>query len=132
MTVPVALLGFAAVLAVAAIGVSLFAVWRSQVLAELADQRSHGRIKSLQSTVEELQRTVAAQAAHIEDLQSLPFPASASSATLRTGLNLTKRSQILRMHRSGDAPDHIASALELPQQEVDLLIKVHRIVLQSR
>ena len=131
MTVPVALLGFAAVLAVAAIGVSLFAVWRSQVLAELADQRSHARSKTLQANIEELQKTVATQAAYIEDLQSSPLPPSAP-IVLKTGLNLTKRSQVLRMHRSGDAPDRIATALEVPLQEVDLLIKVHRIVLQSR
>jgi hypothetical protein len=35
------------------------------------------------------------------------------------------------MHRKGDAPDRIAAALGVPLQEVDLLIKVHRIVLDS-
>jgi len=38
---------------------------------------------------------------------------------------------VLRMHRKGDPPDRIASALELPLQEVDLLIKVHRVVMKS-
>ena len=33
------------------------------------------------------------------------------------------------MHRKGDPPDQIAKALEVPLQEVDLLIKVHRIVI---
>jgi hypothetical protein len=35
------------------------------------------------------------------------------------------------MHRRGEGVEQIASALELPRQEVDLLLKVHRIVLSS-
>jgi hypothetical protein len=35
------------------------------------------------------------------------------------------------MHRRGEAPDQIASTLEMPRQEVDLLLKVHRIVLSN-
>jgi hypothetical protein len=35
------------------------------------------------------------------------------------------------MHRKGDPPDRIAAALEVPLQEVDLLLKVHRIVLSN-
>ena len=131
MTSQVVMLGFAAVLAVAAIGVSLFSVWRSQVLAELSDQRGQDRIEGLQSTIGELQKILATQAAHIEDLKSSPSPPQ-TPPNLRSGLNLTKRSQVLRMHRNGDAPGLIATALEVPLQEVDLLIKVHRIVLQSR
>jgi hypothetical protein len=33
------------------------------------------------------------------------------------------------MHRKGDAPEQISTALEVPLQEVDLLLKVQRIVL---
>ncbi len=131
MTAQIVVLGFAVVLAVAAVGVSLFAVWRSQMLAELSDRRGHARVESLQATVEELQKALAGQAAYIEDLQNSPIPGSATAPRL-AGFNLTKRSQVLRMHRSGDAPDRIAAQLEVPQQEVDLLIKVHRIVLASR
>jgi hypothetical protein len=50
----------------------------------------------------------------------------------RSGLNLSKRSQALRMARRGDAPPHIAAALQLPQTEVDLLLKVHRLAVESR
>ena len=46
----------------------------------------------------------------------------------RSGLNLTKRSQAVRMIRRGDAPRDIAAALGLPQNEVELLAKVHGIV----
>ncbi len=49
----------------------------------------------------------------------------------RPGFNISTRSQALRMHRRGDSPGQIASALQVPLQEVELLLKVHRIVLQS-
>lgn len=49
----------------------------------------------------------------------------------KIGLNLTKRAQALRMHRRGDPPEQIAALLDIPFQEVDLLLKVHRIVLKS-
>jgi hypothetical protein len=47
----------------------------------------------------------------------------------RSGLNLNKRSQALQMHRRGEAPPEIAAALAIPQNEVELLVKVQRIVL---
>ena len=50
---------------------------------------------------------------------------------LKPGLNLSKRSQALRMHRRGEAPAQIAAALNIPSQEVELLIKVQRIVLSN-
>ena len=54
--------------------------------------------------------------------------ALAGVARFRTGLNLTKRAQALRMHRRGDPTEQIAAMLELPLQEVNLLLKVHSIV----
>jgi hypothetical protein len=35
------------------------------------------------------------------------------------------------MHRRGEAPQKIAAALEIPRQEVELLLKVHRIVMSN-
>jgi hypothetical protein len=35
------------------------------------------------------------------------------------------------MHRRGDSPERIAAALDIPLQEVDLLLKVHRIVISN-
>ena len=52
-------------------------------------------------------------------------------APTRSGLNLSKRTQVLRMHRAGQDGTTIATALALPRAEVDLLIKVHRIVLDQ-
>lgn len=41
-------------------------------------------------------------------------------------INLTKRSQALRMYRRGDSPEHISSALQMPRNEVELLLKVQK------
>ncbi|MGA2736020.1 MAG: hypothetical protein ABSG65_01060 [Bryobacteraceae bacterium] len=49
----------------------------------------------------------------------------------RSGLNLSKRTHVLRMHRGGQDTADIAAALALPRSEVDLLIKVHRIVVEQ-
>jgi DNA-binding NarL/FixJ family response regulator len=49
----------------------------------------------------------------------------------RSGLNLSRRTQVLRMHRAGTEGAEIASALVLPRSEVDLLIKVHNIVMDQ-
>jgi DNA-binding NarL/FixJ family response regulator len=52
-------------------------------------------------------------------------------APARSGLNLSKRTQVLRLHRSGEGSAAIATSLGLPRGEVDLLIKVHGMVLEQ-
>lgn len=52
-------------------------------------------------------------------------------APARSGLNLSMRTQVLRMHRAGQDTSGIAGALGLPRAEVELLIKVHRIVVDQ-
>jgi hypothetical protein len=52
-------------------------------------------------------------------------------APARSGLNLSKRTHVLRMHRAGQDSAGIAAALALPRSEVELLIKVHRIVVEQ-
>jgi hypothetical protein len=52
-------------------------------------------------------------------------------AAARSGLNLTKRTQVLRMHRGGQDSVGIAAALALPRAEVELMIKVHRIAVEK-
>lgn len=53
------------------------------------------------------------------------------AAIPREGMNLSKRSQALRMHRLGQSPENIAAALGVSRREVDLLLKVHRTVLET-
>lgn len=49
----------------------------------------------------------------------------------RSGLNLSTRSQALRMWRRGDTPQQIAAALGIPEREVELLLKVQRLVMEA-
>jgi len=116
------------IVAVAAVGVSLFAVRRTRALAASADERARARGDEFLQTVAALQKAIDGQAAQLAELQQ-QAQLAATPAAPRPGLNLCKRSQVLRLHRKGDPPGRIAAALEVPQQEVDLLIKVHRIVL---
>jgi hypothetical protein len=51
------------------------------------------------------------------------------SVPLGSGLNLNKRSIALQMHRRGEGPVQIAASLNIPRNEVELLLKVHRLVL---
>jgi DNA-binding NarL/FixJ family response regulator len=52
-------------------------------------------------------------------------------APARSGLNLSERTQVLRLHRSGQDSSEIAASLGLPRGEVDLLIKVHNMALEQ-
>lgn len=52
------------------------------------------------------------------------------NATIRSGMNLNKRTQALRQNRLGQPSGEIAKTLDMPRAEVDLLLKVHRIVSQ--
>jgi hypothetical protein len=49
----------------------------------------------------------------------------------RSGLNLAKRTQAMRMYRQGRDPRAVAATLELPRADVELLMKVQKMVLNS-
>jgi hypothetical protein len=110
--------------------VSLFAVWRAQAVAVWADERARAGLEQCQAATAALQRALDGLAARVEGLRE-QAPVASLPPVPRSGLNLCKRSQVLRMHRQGDPPERIATALEVPLQEVDLLIKVHRIVIRN-
>jgi len=56
--------------------------------------------------------------------------ASGPAAAPGNSVNNTLRSKVLKMHRLGQSPDRIAGALRVPKGEVDLLVKVHKIVMR--
>lgn len=53
-----------------------------------------------------------------------PSPALSSGLSM----NLSKRTQALRMHRRGETLEQIASILGIPRREVELLVKVQNAV----
>jgi hypothetical protein len=58
-------------------------------------------------------------------------PKTAIFSLSKPGLNVSRRSQALRMHRRGDTPEQVASTLGVPLQEIELLLKIHRIVVAA-
>jgi hypothetical protein len=95
--------------------------WPTEALPASAPTEDHTR---------ELRATVESLAAQVRELQRTPV-SPADAAAPRAGFNVTKRSQALRLHRQGESADQISSSLQLPRQEVELLLKVHRIVLSN-
>ncbi len=53
------------------------------------------------------------------------------SAPPAQGINLVKRTQVLQMARRGNRPDQIATCLHVPQNEVDLVLKVQRTIAKA-
>jgi hypothetical protein len=74
-----------------------------------------------------------AMAIRLYKAERAPQPALAEAAIafvpspLRAGLNLNKRVHAMRMLRRGEDVAHIAAALGVPRQEVELLIRVQSI-----
>jgi hypothetical protein len=56
---------------------------------------------------------------------------SGNTAPGTSGLNSTLRGKVLKMHRLGQPVDRISEVLRVPRGEVDLLVKVHAIVMRT-
>ena len=76
----------------------------------------HEGLKSRLAQVVDTLENMKAQEARVERPSTMPAQA----------LNLNKRGQVLRMRRRGESTETIAGALGIPRNEVDLLLKVHR------
>jgi len=109
---------------------SIFSLWRAHVLLKELNRRTDRRADENGA----MAQSIEALAARLQDLERAPAPVPVAvpvPAIPRAGMNLNKRSQALRLHRQGQGPDQIAAALDLPRQEVELLLKVHQIVLSN-
>jgi hypothetical protein len=79
---------------------------------------------STEATLKEL--TAQIQAVPTEPVsESLPTPSTMMTVQ---GLNLTTRTKVLRMHRRGETTSSIAAALGVQHEEVDLLVKLDRML----
>jgi hypothetical protein len=117
-------------LVLAGVAISLLSLWRAQTLFRGAPRTRVDKEPADAVAIEVLRQELQALQQQVQESRYYTPPAVTPPAP-RSGLNLDKRSQALRLHRRGESPAHIAAMLELPLQEVDLLIKVHRIVLRS-
>jgi hypothetical protein len=95
---------------------------------------------SLKAEIRRLQKGAAAERERLEQairqltippppLPPEPAPAPAPACPPRTpGVDLTIRTQALRMDRRGESPATIAAALSVPRNQIDLMLKVNRLV----
>ncbi len=99
------------------------------VKAELrsGDKRSRKRTEAIGDGLNAVRVSLANLSQRLEETERQTGLLAPPPPT-RSGFNLSKRSQAIRMSRRGETPSQIAAALELPLGEVDLLLKVHRIV----
>lgn len=113
-----------------ATAVSLFVGYRAHRLLAAIDERAQQAQTQKDEEIQPLRESVDALSAQVRELKSHPV-VTAPAGIPKSGFNLSKRSQALRMHRRGEQPEQIAASLDLPRQEVELLLKVHRIVIQN-
>jgi hypothetical protein len=123
-------LGALSLLTLLAVILAMTAFCQARGLTRAVDKRRKTGAAEMESALQALRADLEGLATQIHDLQQLAPPAS-PAAPPRGGLNLAKRSEALRLHRHGNSVAQIASTLEIPLQEVDLLLKVHRIVIRS-
>ena len=95
---------------------------RARMKRELT--RAEAENRELKLRIEEL----GVRLADAEDRTGVLVP----PAPPRSGLNLGRRTQVIRMWRRGDRPDIIAASLNLPRNEVELLLKVHQLTADGR
>jgi hypothetical protein len=120
----------AAVLSLTGVALGVFAVWHVRALAGSVETGIETVRDDSETRAESLRERLDALAAEFRELERQPA-VTLTPGVPKPGMNVVKRSQALRMHRRGDRPEQIAAALELPRQEVDLLLKVHSIVISS-
>jgi Flp pilus assembly protein TadB len=125
--IPVLLFAVLAAIALGAIALSFVVLMRARMLIAAAEKKSDESRRENEVALDAMRERLEGLCGQLNDLRREP----AGAGIVRPGLNLSKRSQALRMHRRGDSPEQIASALDIPLQELDLLVKVHRIVMSS-
>jgi len=123
-------LGVLCVLALAATGISFFALLCTRALATDLCRRMSDLESTMQAALRATEAKLAELAAEARDRGAQPA-VTVLPARLRPGLNLPTRSQALRLYRHGESAENIARVLEVPRQEVDLLLKVHGIVIKG-
>jgi len=117
-------------LALAAAVLSFVVLFHAQSSSRANQVRCRQIEEQVECSLRAAEAGVQALAAELHDWERQPV-LSASLPLPRSGFNLGKRTQALRLQRHGESPEQIAASLELPLQEVELLLKVHRIVLSN-
>jgi hypothetical protein len=88
-------------------------------VSEVAGEADDLAVRGLKVEIERLRESVAR------------LEASRAAQPTGAGIDLTKRAQVIRMHRRGESISSIAAALEIASGEIALLLKVHAITNQE-
>jgi hypothetical protein len=126
----IALAALVTALALASLAVSVYALLTAHKLFHAAKVITEAARAECAAVVETARSHCDAVALELHAVKSLPQPEIVPGVP-KPGMNLTRRSNALRMHRTGTSAQQIAASLEVPRQEVDLLLKVHEIVLNN-
>ena len=125
-----ALTAMVTALAMAALGTSLYALYGAQKLCHAARITMKTVREECAAAIEAAQTQYTVLASELESAKLQPV-VEILPGTPRPSMNVTRRSQALRLHRKGDSAERIAATLEVPRQEIDLLLKVHQLVLNT-
>ena len=116
-------------LGLAGVALSVVAIYQTRCMTRFLERRIRARQARLEAAFEASEETVKGLATEMHQIQEQSCVTQPAAS--RSGLNLSTRSQALRMHRRGGSPSQIAATLQAPVQEIELLLKVHRIVLNN-
>jgi len=119
---------FYVVAALALIALLQFSLWittkrRLESLISSQDRR----LEDVSTRHNDLSNAIGVLTQEVADLQSSVPKLQPPGQSM----NLSRRSQVLRMYYRGDSPSRIASVLQVSKGEVDLLLKVHRAAVPS-
>lgn len=95
-------------------------IWLFGSRIRIMDGNIARRQRETERRIEEMGALLRELASEVEAQRAI-FAARVPAASL----NLNKRSQAIAMLRRGEGPESVASALELPVVDVQLLMKVH-------
>ena len=124
------IIGFLSLLALAAAGLILWLAMRLSgrvvfLERQTCDLASACRI--LHQKIDSIPLAPATSDGEILGYARHSLPAAfVGSVSLDTGMNLSKRVQILRLSRRGETSAHIASVLNIPLAQVELVLKLQR------
>jgi hypothetical protein len=98
-----------------------FKALERHLLAKLAES---------EKAIESLRTDLAKVGGEVDELEHAAT-AAVQGPVPQAGMNLNKRAHALRMHRRGEGVQQISTALNIPGQEVELLLKVQRILVAN-
>lgn len=110
----------------AVIGVGLLGSLALWITAKFELRAVRSKVSDSHGAIEINVRELAASVNQLRvDRENEPGPAVPSPGL---GLNLTKRAQVVRMHRRGETVPSIAAALQTPGNEIELILKLERLL----